>query len=314
MFISALPLISLLVTGSRDLFFRVFAVTGAAVFITAFSLSRVSAGDKTVTYSEGSEINLALNRVYKREWSKCFFAVAMTESVMLAAVYFIMLGIGINLIAVTAYIFLSSVCLIVLILSAYNKIRDERKRLLRIANETVYADGDKYWHRGAYNNPNDNRSWVEKRIGYGMTINTAKKGGRLFVALTIGFAVLIALGLAIYLIPLDFGAVKLSVSRQTVTVNVPMYESYTFSTREIAGITLSDDFPRATKVFGANSDRLYIGRFRVAGYKGISQVFIHRDNPPFIVVELESGWVFVNGGTREETEMYYDLLTGEVSQ
>jgi uncharacterized membrane protein len=116
-----------------------------------------------MTYSDDTEMNLALNRVYKREWSKCFFAMATAESVLLAIVYFVLLGIGRNLMAITAYALSSSVCLLIPILSAYDKIRDERVRLLRIAGGAVYADDDQYWHRGSYRNPNDNRLWVEKR-------------------------------------------------------------------------------------------------------------------------------------------------------
>jgi uncharacterized membrane protein len=76
LFISMIPLLSLLTSGNSETLLWVFSVTGIASIIIVFLISRIFAKDKTVTYSEDSEINLALNRVYQREWSKNFFAIA----------------------------------------------------------------------------------------------------------------------------------------------------------------------------------------------------------------------------------------------
>jgi hypothetical protein len=77
---------------------------------------------------------------------------------------------------------------------------------------------------------------------------------------------------------------------------------------EIKDIAILDDFPRYTKLWGTNGTRIYIGKYQVNGFAGTSQVFIHRNSPPFIVIELENGWIFLNGSTEEETEGYYSFL------
>jgi hypothetical protein len=129
-----------------------------------------------------------------------------------------------------------------------------------------------------------------------------------------GLAALFVLGLAVLAIPLDFGSVEFAISGQTATITAPLYDDYSFPVDGMASVALIDDFPDATKIFGANSARLYIGRYYVAGYKGTSHVFIHRNCPPYIVVGLEGGWVIFNGGTQEETRRYFSILEGDDSQ
>ena len=85
-----------------------------------------------------------------------------------------------------------------------------------------------------------------------------------------------------------------------------MYD-YDFSTGDIKGVEMIDELPRMTKINGANGFRIYAGRFNVSGY-GTSHVYIHRNKPPYIVVELDSGWVILGSAASEETEKYYYQL------
>jgi hypothetical protein len=84
---------------------------------------------------------------------------------------------------------------------------------------------------------------------------------------------------------------------------------YTFSTDDIVSVTTIDALPHMSKLSGGNAPRFYSGTFFVTGY-GMSHVYVHRDNPPYIVVELENGRVIVNGQSDKNTEAIYDELRG----
>ena len=205
------------------------------------------------------------------------------------------------------YIVFSCIIIIPMILAQIN-VRKARNRFMRLVNEEVYIDEDEYWVFGAmfYNNPNDSRSMVEKRIGYGMTANLASWLGKVTYAVIVA-AIGFWIGLTVYLLPLDFGSVTLSVDGQVAAINAPMMD-YSFSTEDIVSVSLMEDIPIASKVHGGDSPRFFVGRFFVYGY-GESHVYIHRNAPPYIAVELPDGWLFFNGSSKETTERYFSVLS-----
>jgi uncharacterized membrane protein len=277
---------------------------------------------KTTVYSNNTEVNITLNRVYKREWTRCFVLLACVNSViftvesylftfdgnLFVASYCLKQSSAINLMAIIfMLIILSGLFIVIPILYAHNKIRSTRNRLLRLLHEEVFTDDDEYWVFGAfaYNNPNDSRTVVEKRIGYGMTVNMASRSGKVMYAILAGAIILVA-GLAFWFIPLDFGSISTDISQESVKINAPMYR-YKFSPSDIKTITLIDDIPKAAKTNGASTGRFLSGYFNVSGY-GPSRIYVYRDAPPYIAIELENGRVFTNGRTQAETEALLEEL------
>ena len=73
--------------------------------------------------------------------------------------------------------------MIIVVFNTYLKIRRERNKVLRLQSEEVCTDDDIYWIGGIfYNNPNDGKIMVEKRIGIGMTVNIGTLAGKLIIA------------------------------------------------------------------------------------------------------------------------------------
>ena len=301
--ISAIPIITALVN-NQDIHSILTTLIGILTLAVFYSVYHFYGKSRTKAYSENTEVNIALNHVYKREWSKCFFIIATLSSVFFTALTYLMNIENIQgIIAIVSCLY--SLFIMVPIFSAYNKVRDKRNKMLRIINETMYTDDDLFWRGGIYDNPNDKNSVVEKRIGYGATINAASKGGKVVYA-SILLAAAIFVGVSIYIMPLDFGSVSLSVSEQVVTIKVPLKE-FAFAIDDIKSVTMIDEFPHATRAGGANFPKLYTGRFIVTGY-GSSDLFIYTNNPPYIAIELESGWLFINCRTSEQTEDYFNKL------
>jgi uncharacterized membrane protein len=302
--ISMLPIIYGFST-SQSINFWALAGVGVSNVVTIFLIHHVINKMKTKTYSHNTEINIALNHVFKKEWSKCFFIIAIIMSIIFTTMSFIALGsIGPTLTII--FIVLLIIALLIPIYLSYIKIRTARNNLLLLENEMLYTDDDHYWQSGLYyNNPHDNNAFVEKRVGIGMTVNIATKGGKMFIW-TMVPAIVIWLGIAVYMLPFDFGSVTLNVSGEAITISAPL-NRFTFTSEEIINVSLIDILPPAGRVNNVSHGRIISGLSHVRDY-GESHVFVFRENPPFIRIELESGWVFLNGKTKDETFTFFEKI------
>jgi len=169
-----------------------------------------------------------------------------------------------------------------------------------------FSDEDQYWATGNYNNPNDKRVWVEKRIGFGATVNMASKFGKL----TNVFLFILVIGtivLAKFVMPLDFGAVEFKIIDNTAYINAPM-NSDSFSLNDIQEVKQIANLPKVSKRNGGDSDIFFVGSFTVQGY-GNCSVYVHRNNSPYLVISLSDRTVIFNGDTPEKTNEFYSLLT-----
>jgi len=148
----------------------------------------------------------------------------------------------------------------------------------------------------------------KKRIGWGYTLNLRTKGGW-FVLLGMLIVVAAFLFFTFWSIPneMDF-----EINGTQATILSPSFtvRSFTFDTSDIISIYMREDMPSTSRRFGLGSRRLLAGRFDIEGYDR-GHVYIHRNAPPFIAIQLPDGWVFVNGGSREATEGIFAQLVGE---
>ena len=122
--------------------------------------------------------------------------------------------------------------------------------------------------------------------------------------------VVLCLGIAIYTMPFDFGSVSFEISEHSTTIHAPFRE-FSFSTSDIVSVTIIEYFPHAVRINGTNGARVSAGVFDVAGY-GKSYVFVHRNIPPFIVIKLDSGLVFLNGDSETQTQMLYNNIRSKI--
>jgi len=141
--------------------------------------------DRTVVYSDSTEVNIAINHVYKREWTKSFVIIALTHSIFSLAMTLVLRFDNEDVVAVVTFAAVFVYCLVIIAVAfaAFGKIRNIRNMLRGLVNEEVYEDDDLCWFWGGmfYHNPNDSRAWVEKRIGVGMTVNMATIVGKVTI-------------------------------------------------------------------------------------------------------------------------------------
>lgn len=307
--ISTAPIVGSLFAESRKIPW--LSIFGIIMVLLLFSIYVVYCRARIIAYGDNTDINAALNRVHIREWTRCMVIFATVTSIFFSILECLPMDTNSasetgTLIVVVIF---TNIFILLPIVYAYSKVRNTRNKFLRLTNEEVYTDDDEYWVFGAmfYNNPNDNRMMVERRVGgFGFTFNIAKTGAKIVCIIIFVAIVASMMWTIIYTMPLDFGSVSLSIDGQTAIVQSPLGE-HSFLTNDIVSIATINELPNMTRLSGGNAPRFYSGRFLVSGY-GMSYVYVHRNNPPYIVIELESGFVFLNGNTTEQTEQFFKDL------
>jgi len=178
----------------------IIASISGMIMVAIFFLIFIAIGKtKTKIYSANTDVNITLNHVFKREWSRCIVIGAIASSVYMGALLFLSPA----AVIVITYAYVAAIAAPGVM--AFNKIRRTRNNLLHYASEDVYTDNDQYY-RGLlyYNNPRDNSVFIEKRIGYGFNINIATIGGKLILFGVGGLGIAIWVGVAILQVYLDF--------------------------------------------------------------------------------------------------------------
>jgi len=175
------PVVLTLINGEAILEWSLIIVNMFIVLLF-FCIHFIYSKSRSITYCDDTSINFALNQDFKREWSKCIIMLAILNSVFLTALYFLLYTEGIDLIISVIASTVFPVLMIIVVFNTYIKIRRERNKMLRLQSEEVCTDDDIYWIGGIfYNNPNDGKIMVEKRIGIGMTVNIGTLGGKLII-------------------------------------------------------------------------------------------------------------------------------------
>lgn len=286
---------------ASEIFLSLLSVPAIALF---YWLYRLYSSEKTLVYSEKTEVNLACNFIHKRLWSLCWVVIAAVTSVLHLLQYLNLQGKDNYSLPITLFLYI--LIFLVCVFYTYNKILSTQNRLLEASLDVIYTDDDEFWTRGYYYNPNDRRTMVEKRIGYGFTCNMATlKGKCLTFGILVPVAVLI-LFLSIVFVRMDTGSFNLFINGSTVKIEAPLY-SFSFDINEIQEVNKIDILPKGARTNGAATEVYNLGNFNLNGY-GNSRMYVYKENPPFIIVKLKDIYLFINGKTKETTDKYYKTL------
>ncbi|BCJ94199.1 hypothetical protein acsn021_17680 [Anaerocolumna cellulosilytica] len=303
--ISLIPILLLLHKQEYHLSSWIFPMCSIISVVIGFLAYRIVTKERVITYSENTEINLALNQIYRHQWSKCWILQAHIGTILYTLMFFLVQCNVLDLFVMMVLLGISTCLTYAPILSAYYTVRDERHNLLLFTSEEVYTDEDQYWATGNYKNPTDKRVWVENRLGYGVTVNMASTFGRL-TNIVLAIVVLGIIALAKFVMPLDFGTVEFEMKNHTAYISAPMYRD-SFSIDAMKAVVQIDQLPKMNKRNGGDSDRFYVGRFNVQGY-GDCSVYVHRNISPYLVITLSDRIIIINGDAPEKTNEIYSLL------
>lgn len=143
----------------------------------------------------------------------------------------------------------------------------------------------------------------KKENGIGYTVNMKSTGGKVMAAVITLFIIGITIFSILLFTQIGSTAFTLTIDGHNAEVSASgmFRHRFNFRTDEIESIVLIDTFPNARRTNGTSTQHILSGRFDVTGY-GPSRVYLHRNSPPFIVIELPDTWIFLNGETRVDTE------------
>jgi len=174
--------------------------------------------------------------------------------------------------------------------------------------ELVNDDGDEYWsNRFVYHNANDRRVFVSKRVGIGLTINTATWAGKFIRRSIIFITLLCCILISLMMIRTEFNSPKLEITEgETISIKYPMF-SDTLLVEDIVDISIVDEYPKVKKISGVVTIHSLRGYFRSIDF-GEIRMYVIKRKPPYIKIQLNSGYVFYNDQDPEVTKRWYKEL------
>ena len=313
--LSFIPTICLVLNPDTQKYYPIIlSLFGPAIQLLMVLMYRQTLNHHTLVLSENSEINKALARTQER-----INSMASTLIGMIMLLFWLILSTSIAYITdIMLGMCVVGVMIISILVVAYwqqKKIRqaeeyffeNNRSELFdgEDGNNDIYEQGN-LWKWGLYNNPNDSRLFVPKRIaGLGWTINMAKPIGKIFM---IGVCLLVvgAIGITV---ASSLTGYEIQENNSKITVSSVMYHS-TFTADEIISVKMITQIPECTRTNGYGGATKSSGHFSVNGY-GPCMFYIYNDVNEYIVIQLEGAttqYVFVNGETIKDTNELYDYF------
>lgn len=104
----------------------------------------------------------------------------------------------------------------------------------------------------------------------------------------------------------DTATFNLTINGNTAEISAPVY-SYSFNISDIKSVTEIDTVPKGGRTNGVSTDKYDLGNYNLNDY-GKSKMYVYNENPPFIVIELEDMYIFINGKSKDVTDKYYNML------
>lgn len=284
-----------------NLFLGAAAVLGVMVYYFLYILTT---RERARAYSEDTEINMAVTRTSIRYWSICWAALAAVH-VFDMIIMLIAIRNNNEMLSIIGVVSMVLVSLAAIFLT-HGKIRSSQERLLAGSQSSICVDEDYYWRGGFYNNPNDSRVLVDKRIGIGQTVNLGTRTGKLvYYGSIIGLPVIL-LALFLVFLSLDSANFELTITDNQVEIHAPIY-GYEVPLSDIQSVSLVDTVPGGSRTNGAATSKYRLGNFSIKGY-GRSKLYVYNNQPQYIVLELPDLYIFFSARTPEQTQEYYELL------
>lgn len=299
-----------------------YIITGINLLVmAAFTLSYFGIRrSKLQVYCSDSEANRKINNSVRREWSWCM--AVHSYGVSLVTVCIALRGKGYlpaaaqdagNLLGIVLFLFLGGMGSMAVIYAAHYKVKKVKERIFECLSDNgaeVYGDDDEYWLNGTPGRKSSGKL-VEKRIGIGMTTSTSLNSTTVEKAVW-AMTFLFTAGIAAFMMPFDFARITMTVDGETCRVQAASM-GYTIPLDRVQEVTLMEERPEMSKKNGYDSNRFYLGDFRVEGY-GKCKVYISLDNHSVIKVDTPDEIIWFNAGSQTQTQQFYEQLKSAVEE
>ena len=261
---------------------------------------------RTEVISEDSDVNINYNRARKKIWAdSCIgFTWINTGYIIVAMILMFFFDSRIIFLCITAlYMFLLMAGLFFLIRRSIAVDRRYRKET------SVDIDDDDNWILGSfYYNPDDKRLNVEKRVGFGGTVNAAHPAGMIIYimgALLI-VAALAAMGYIVVLsrTPMTVRLEDGNIICRQITDDYKIPAASVDSAELLTG---SRDL-KLVRSYGLDMDYIQKGRYTVNG-EGDCIVFLNLNADNYIVLRSDGRTYYINGNDEDQTRALFEQIT-----
>jgi len=152
---------------------------------------------RNMVISRDSNINANYNRAKKKTWADLFVAMSWANTLFLIGYSILLVFTASETAMLLGILVYTALIMVIAGMGVVTQMRVE-KRYTR-DTELELQDDDDNWILGMfYYNPNDTRLNVEKRLGYGATVNIAHPAGKVIAVLT-AVILIVSLILIVYL-------------------------------------------------------------------------------------------------------------------
>ena len=150
---------------------------------------------RNMVISRDSNVNANYNRAKKKTWADLLTAMSWVNALFLTGYSILCMFLNNDMVILGGTLAYTVLLMVIVVIGAVNQ-RAVEKRYERDTDLELQDDDDKWIFGMFYYNPNDSRLNVEKRFGYGATINIAHPAGKVITVIT----ALLLLGSIIFLV------------------------------------------------------------------------------------------------------------------
>ena len=150
---------------------------------------------RNMVISRDSNVNANYNRAQKKTWADLLTAMSWVNALFLTGYSILCMFLNNDMVILGGTLVYTVLLMLIVVIGAVNQ-RAVEKRYERDTDLELQDDDDKWIFGMFYYNPNDSRLNVEKRFGYGATINIAHPAGKVITVIT----ALLLLGSIIFLV------------------------------------------------------------------------------------------------------------------
>ncbi|WP_136607709.1 DUF5808 domain-containing protein [Paenibacillus dokdonensis] len=288
---------------------------GLVLTILFFFISFYMRKNKAKVYSINTDVNLVLNQARRRALSYLWLFMAIAENIhfLLTQMFFINENAGLDILWITVVALFSAIP-VGSIYYVYHKIHTLEQEVLAQDGKVIYTDDDEYWANGfTYHNPHDKSIFVPKRVGMGETVNTATGVGKLIVWGTIGITAAVIIGVSFMIIRSEMTSPTIAITPDhRVDIQYPMY-SYDFGIDDIRELSLVDHVPSGAKTNGEATGQYSRGHFCLKEV-GKARLYIFKNNPPYLKIKLDNGYIFYNEKDPLKTKQIFEQLQKQLGE
>lgn len=262
---------------------------------------------RSQVYCSDTALNQRIDRAVRYEWSKCMVLHAYEVAVWALYAGWQANGRGTRWGIAPLLLLLCGTGSFFAICRAHENVKRMKEEALFCLSERngeLYGDDDEYWLNG-YPAGMRPAGFAEKRIGIGWTTSASLQTdavGKGVLILTGIFTVAICL----YLASFDFAQVEMELGETDCRVSAASM-GYRFDLADVEAVTLTAQRPSMSKRNGFDSNRLFLGDFRVQGY-GTCKVYLYVKNDYAIRVDTSDKIIWLNGRNEAETRAFYEEL------